>query len=74
MAQLHCYVADEVAEQFRKKAEHAHLTTSKYLASLVKKEVVNQWPEGYFDLFGSWQGKPLTRPDQGEYETREELK
>ncbi len=74
MAQLHCYVPDEVAEQFRKKAEHAHLTTSKYLAKLVKNEIDSQWPEGYFNLFGSWEGSPLERPEQGEYEARLELK
>jgi len=74
MAQLHCYIPDEIAEQFQKKAAHAHLSTSKYLANLVKREVGNQWPEGYFDLFGSWEGDPLTRPEQGEYEQREVLK
>lgn len=74
MAQLHCYIPDEVAEKFRKKAEHVHLSTSKYLAMLVKREVDNQWPEGYFDLFGSWEGEPLKRPEQGEYENRSELK
>jgi hypothetical protein len=40
----------------------------------VKKEVGNQWPEGYFDVFGSWEGEPLKRSDQGEYEKRLEFK
>lgn len=74
MAQLHCYIPDEIAEQFQKKAEHAHLSTSKYLASLVKREVGDQWPEGYFEIFGTWEGEPLERPAQGAYEQREVLK
>ena len=74
MPQLHCYVPDEVATQFQQKAKHAHLSVSKYLAKLIKDEIANQWPEGYFDLFGSWEGDPLERPEQGLYEKREELK
>ena len=62
MAQLHCYVPDEVATRFQQKAKHAHLSVS-----------TSQWPEGYFELFGSWKEAPLERPDQGNYEKREEL-
>lgn len=31
------------------------------------------WPEGYFDLFGAWQGEPLVRPEQPSYELEERL-
>ena len=32
----------------------------------------NQWPDGYFEtVFGGWQGDPLVRPEQGEFEQRE---
>ena len=31
-----------------------------------------QWPQGYFEqVFGQWQGEPLERSPQGEYETNE---
>lgn len=71
MAQLHCYVPDDVASKLQEKAEQAHTSVSKYLALLVKKEVENQWPEDYFQLFGTWQGELLKRPAQGDYEQRE---
>jgi len=71
MTQLHCYVPDDVASKLQKKAQQAHLSVSKYLAFLVKKEVENQWPEDYFELFGSWEGTPLERPVQNDYEQRE---
>lgn len=74
MAQLHCYVPDEIAEELHKKAKHARLSVSKYLASLVKKEVGGTWPGDYFDLFGAWEGDPLERPEQGEYEQRKVLR
>lgn len=70
MSQLHCYIPDELASKFQEKAEQAHLSVSKYLAVLVKREVENKWPEGYFELFGSWHGNELKRPEQGEFEQR----
>lgn len=73
MAQLHFYIPDQVAEKLKAKAEYAHLSVSKYLAELVKREVSEQWPEGYFDLFGKWEGESLERPKQGEYEKRVEF-
>ena len=74
MAQLHCYIPDNVASLFKQKAREAGLSTSKYLALLVNKETSAQWPDNYFDLAGSWLGAPLTRPDQPNIEEREELK
>jgi len=71
MSQLHCYVPDDVASKLQEKAEQSHLSVSKYLALLVKKEVENQWPEDYFQLFGTWQGGALDRPAQDDYEQRE---
>ncbi len=73
MPQLHCYLQEDLAKKLQEKARHAHLSTSKYLALLVEREVETQWPENYFEIFGSWQGEPLERADQGSYETRLEL-
>jgi hypothetical protein len=73
MAQLHFYIPDLIADKIKIKAEHAHLSVSKYLAELVKREVANQWPEDYFDNFGKWGGEPLHRPTQGTIEKRETL-
>ena len=70
MSQLHCYVADDVAEKLRNKAEASHLSVSKYLALLVRREVEPEWPDDYFRCFGAWQGDKLERPAQGEFEKR----
>ena len=74
MAQLHFYIPDQLAEKVKIKAEHSHLSVSKYLATLVKKEVANDWPDDYFELFGSWEGDALQRPEQGDFEQREGFK
>ena len=70
MPQLHCYIQEELARKLQEKAQQAHLSVSKYLALLVKREVENEWPTDYFELFGSWQGESLERAPQGEYEER----
>lgn len=77
MSQLHFYVPDEVEEQIRNKAQQANLPLSRYLANLVKQEAGQpaQWPSGYFEqVFGQWQGEPLERTPQGEFESRPVLK
>jgi len=39
---------------------------------LDQERASNQWPDGYFEtVFGGWQGDPLVRPEQGEFEQRE---
>lgn len=54
MTQLHCYVPDDVAEKAQRKAKQAGLSLSRYLAELVKRDTCasEEWPEGYFDIFG----------------------
>ena len=71
MAQLHFYIPDSVADSVKIKAEYAHLSVSKYLAELVKREVANEWPEKYFDNFGKWESDFLQQPVQNAMEQRE---
>jgi len=74
MAQIHCYIPDDLSIKLSKKAKENHLTISKYLAKLVKKDIPSGWPEGYFEgVFGAWEGEPLQRAEQGDYEQREPL-
>ena len=76
MAQLHCYVPEEIAQQAQRKASQSGLSLSRYLAELVKRDtgVSAAWPEGYFDLFGKWEGAPLERPPQLPLEERLQIK
>ena len=74
MPQLHFYVSDEIAERVRQRAEANHMSVSKYLATLVKKEAGSGWPDGYFErVVGGWKGESLKRPPQGEFEERHVL-
>lgn len=73
MSQLHFYVPDEIEERLRAQAQQAKLPLSRYLAEMAKRETSRQqaWPKDYFDdVFGAWEGDPLERAEQGEYEQR----
>lgn len=76
MAQLHCYVPEEIAQQAQHRATQSGLSLSRYLAELVKRDatVSARWPEGYFDIFGKWEGVPLERPELLPLEGRLEIK
>ena len=76
MAQLHCYVPKEIAQQAQRRASQSGLSLSRYLAELVKRDAQTSttWPEGYFDIFGKWEGTPLERPSQLALEVRQALK
>lgn len=70
MTQLYCEVPEPLARRVEEKAGEVQLSVSEYLAKLIERDVGDGWPEGYFDLFGGWQGEPLERPEQGEHEER----
>lgn len=74
MAQLHCYLPDEDAESFRRRAARAGMSVSRYLAELARKDLVSDWPEDYFaQLFGSDEIAPIQRGAQGDLEIRPAL-
>ena len=73
MPQLHFYVPEPVAKKIKERALAYGVSTSKYLAELVQQDLeISGWREGFFDeVVGGWQGEPLQRKEQGEYETRD---
>jgi len=71
MAQLHCYLRKEEAESLRHRAERAGMSVSRYLAELARKDLVSDWPEGYFEgLFNRERIVPIERGTQGDFEVR----
>ena len=74
MAQLHFYLPAELVEKVRERARTYGLSVSRYIAEIVKRELVDDWPDGFFEeTAGGWKGEPLERPSQGKHESREEL-
>ena len=57
MPQLHLYVPEDLATKVREKAKARKMTISRYLAEVIKKEVGQGWPKGYFErVCGKWEG------------------
>ena len=61
MPQLHFYVPDDFAKRIKARAAQAHLPVSRYLAELVKKDVGQDWPKGYFERISSSEPDALIR-------------
>lgn len=75
MPQLHFYVPESTADRIRQRARAAGVSVSQFIAELVRQEVDRGWPEGFFEeVIGGWQGEPLERPPQGEFEAREAMR
>jgi len=74
MPQMHLYVSKEIAAEVKRRADREGISTSRYLAELVRRECADEWPEGFFEtVFGGWKGAPLRRPEQPPVETRDDL-
>lgn len=74
MSQLHCYLPEREAESLKRRASEAGMSVSRYLAELARKDLVADWPPGYFDrVFSDDHGAPIERAPQGEFETRDPL-
>lgn len=72
MPQLHCYVSEPLVRKLQERAKAAGLSTSRYLAELIRRDVGDGWPEGYFEqVVGGWRGEELTRLDQPGPEQRD---
>jgi hypothetical protein len=57
MPQLHLYVSEDIATKVREKAKARKITVSRYLAEVIKREVGQGWPKGYFErVCGNWEG------------------
>jgi len=76
MAQLHCYVPEAIAGQAQRRASKSGMSLSRYLAELIKRDAGTSmnWPDGYFEIFGAWEGEPIERSPQLALEKRMKIK
>lgn len=76
MGQVTIYLEDEIEEKMTDAAKSAHLSKSKWVASLIREKVANEWPRSIIDLAGSWKDLPLAekgRAELGDDVEREQL-
>ncbi len=54
MAQLAIYVDDQLAKKLDEAVKASGKSKSKWVAGAIKQALHDQWPEGFFELAGSW--------------------
>ncbi|MBC8400758.1 MAG: ribbon-helix-helix protein, CopG family [Candidatus Marinimicrobia bacterium] len=62
MSQMAIYIDDQLAERLEKAVKVSGKSKSKWVADAIKRSLQDQWPEGFFDLAGSW--KDDVEPDE----------
>lgn len=80
MAQLAVYIDDNLSKRLDKAAKSSGKSKSKWVANAIEKSLDDQWPQGFFNLAGSWKDNEgpeeilrRIRKGMGSSETREEL-
>ncbi|MFP4596969.1 MAG: hypothetical protein ACLFVJ_01880 [Persicimonas sp.] len=74
MKRLEVDLSDSAAEHLQREAQKRGMTVSEYARDLLERQVLDQWPEGFFErVAGGWKGDALERPPQDELESREQI-
>ncbi len=55
MVQLALYIDDQLAERLNKAVKAAGKSKSKWVAEAIRNALQDQWPDGFFELAGSWE-------------------
>lgn len=53
------YLEDDIEEKMSAAAKSAHLSKSKWVASLIKAKVASEWPKSIIELAGAWKDLSL---------------
>ena len=55
MAQIAIYIDDQLAKRLDAAVKASGQSKSKWVAQAIKRSLTDQWPEGFFELAGTWQ-------------------
>jgi len=74
MPQMHLYVSKDIADEVKRRADKQGVSASRYLADLVRREVADEWPPGFFEnVIGGCAHAPLERAPALPMEERDAL-
>lgn len=68
MAQVSLYIHDEMLKKLKQSAKAEKVSLSQLVVHRLEQSYATQWPQGYFDLFGSVSDESFQRPKQGSLE------
>ena len=55
MAQLAIYIDEQLADRLEKAVKASGKSKSKWVADAIQAVLKDRWPEGFFELAGSWE-------------------
>ena len=55
ISQLAICIDDQLAQKLDKAVKASGKSKSKWVAGAIKRSLQDQWPDGFFDLAGSWE-------------------
>ncbi len=80
MTQLAVYIEDQLSERLNKAVKASGKSKSGWVADAIRRSLLDQWPEGFFELAGKWEDDvgpeeilKRIRNGMGALEEREEL-
>ena len=58
MGQVTIYLEDEIESKMRASAKAMNLSKSKWIASIIKEKLIDEWPASVQELAGAWPDFP----------------
>lgn len=68
MPQISLYIDRDLYKEVKSAAEKKDMSLSSFVSEVLKEHLVDEWPEGYFDLIGSLKDDPLELPEDLSWE------
>lgn len=67
MPQISLYIDKETLSKIQKAAEKEHISISKWVGKNIKKVIKDDYPIGYFELFGSISDDTFQAPSKNSF-------
>jgi hypothetical protein len=68
MPQISLYLDENILQKIERRAKQDNTSVSDWVGKQIEKSVINEYPSGFFDLFGALKDISLERPPQGSFE------
>ena len=72
MPQVSLYIDKETLEKIEEMAQKSHTSLSKWVGSNLKRLIKDDYPDTFFNLFGSIQDTTFERPEDSSFDTDSE--
>jgi len=69
MPQVSLYIDEDTLKKVEDRAKQDHESLSKWVGERIKKTLNEEYPPGFFELFGVLKDTPFERPPQGKFKT-----